>query len=376
MKGDPVQVEPGKWRFRISAGQDPLTGQYRQISKTVDAKNLTEARDARDATRHELKAQKAPGTKESFAYAVDRWLEQRVVKGREITTMRAYRQRANVVKKALGDISMGVLDSDHLERFYSQLIRQNCKPNTIDRYHAVIRGALNLAVTRGWITKNPATDTARPSIKRPDLNIPTPPQVRAILEAAGDLYPEASMFLQLAVDTWARRGELSALRWSSIDMDKATVLISEAVVGHDDGTVAHKDTKTHARRTLTIRQDVLERLQKYRQWQTQRARDAGLSLVEDPYLFSDDADGAESWHPDKASRAFRAACRKAGVRGVRLHDIRHFGATYSLAAGMPIGLVSYRLGHARISTTYDIYVKELPERDESLAEFMGELMGD
>jgi hypothetical protein len=67
---------------------------------------------------------------------------------------------------------------------------------------------------------------------------------------------------------------------------------------------------------------------------------------EDRIFCREDGSGLD---PDRVSAQFRKRCETAGVRRVRLHDIRHAMATLMLAAGIRVEVVSKRLGHARIS---------------------------
>jgi integrase len=59
-------------------------------------------------------------------------------------------------------------------------------------------------------------------------------------------------------------------------------------------------------------------------------------------------------------RTWRRIIRDAGVGNVRFHDLRHASATYLLQAGVPVQVVSERLGHTRTSTTTDIYAHVMP----------------
>lgn len=65
---------------------------------------------------------------------------------------------------------------------------------------------------------------------------------------------------------------------------------------------------------------------------------------------------------------FRAVVRTAPVPPLRLHDLRHTHATLMLAAGVPVKVVSERLGHATIALTLDVYAHVLPAMDGDAVE--------
>jgi integrase len=64
--------------------------------------------------------------------------------------------------------------------------------------------------------------------------------------------------------------------------------------------------------------------------------------------------------PRNVARAFKALCQRSGVPEITLHEGRHTHTTTLIAAGVPIGVVSQRLGHSKVSTTMDIYAHVIP----------------
>jgi hypothetical protein len=56
-------------------------------------------------------------------------------------------------------------------------------------------------------------------------------------------------------------------------------------------------------------------------------------------------------NPNNLLRDFRRLVARAGVPRIRIHDLRHTHITLAIQAGAPIGAVSRRSGHARVSTT-------------------------
>jgi integrase len=75
--------------------------------------------------------------------------------------------------------------------------------------------------------------------------------------------------------------------------------------------------------------------------------------------------------PDSVSQRFERLCKRAGVEGVRLHDLRHWHASQLLANGGDIQAVAARLGHSRTSTTLDVYGHIIDGRDRTQADIIG-----
>ncbi len=94
----------------------------------------------------------------------------------------------------------------------------------------------------------------------------------------------------------------------------------------------------------------------------------------DGFVFAQTADGSQPLHPDTITNGFRRLCDRAGIEGVRLHDLRHLHATQLLAAGVPVRTVSGRLGHANVSTTLNVYAHFLEASDREAANVIGGLL--
>ena len=73
--------------------------------------------------------------------------------------------------------------------------------------------------------------------------------------------------------------------------------------------------------------------------------------------------------------SFSRTCKKLGLSGTRLHDLRHLHATQLLAAGVPVRTVSGRLGHANAATTLNVYAHFLEASDREAADVIGNLLG-
>ncbi len=108
------------------------------------------------------------------------------------------------------------------------------------------------------------------------------------------------------------------------------------------------------------RQQTLERLTKGSAWNNK-----------DGYVFAT-RDGRMLW-PNDVWATFKRLLKKAGLRSnIRIHDLRHAMASFWLANGVPIKIVSERLGHANISITLQVYGHLLPNMQEQAAADMEE----
>ena len=92
------------------------------------------------------------------------------------------------------------------------------------------------------------------------------------------------------------------------------------------------------------------------------------------FVFSDDIDGGRPWLPNRVTKTFIKSRRRANLANYRLNDLRHFMATEMLASGVPVPTVSQRLGHARASTTLNVYAHRIPGADTDAADLMADIL--
>jgi integrase len=85
--------------------------------------------------------------------------------------------------------------------------------------------------------------------------------------------------------------------------------------------------------------------------------------------------GKHTWQANLSSRHFKPILDRAGLRGFRLHDLRHTCATLLLLAGVHVKVVSERLGHSNITITLQTYSHVLPTMQTAAAEKMDAALG-
>jgi len=81
-------------------------------------------------------------------------------------------------------------------------------------------------------------------------------------------------------------------------------------------------------------------------------------------------------HPDNVTRDYNKLVKLAGVPRIRVHDQRHTHITLSIQAGAPMGAVSKRSGHAKISTTMDLYAHVTPDMQQQAADKINSVLFD
>jgi integrase len=107
-------------------------------------------------------------------------------------------------------------------------------------------------------------------------------------------------------------------------------------------------------------------LKEYKKWQDNRRDELGDYMQENDYVFIQE-NGARLY-PSTFTGWLNKMLKDAGIEHYSLHSLRHTNITMQIAEGVPIVTVSARAGHARTSTTTDIYAYFLKSSDKSAAQ--------
>ncbi|MGW0071585.1 tyrosine-type recombinase/integrase [Streptosporangium sandarakinum] len=311
------------------------------------------------------------------------------------STVASYRKNIRLhITPHLGAVSLASLTTARINALYRQLETsgrtdhrqgEGLSPRTTRYIHTILRAALQAAVDSDRLAKNPADRANPPTAKQaksPEMHPWTAAQLRAFLDWSAEHSQHHAAWYVLAM-TGARRGELLALRWRDVDLDAGTIRIRRSVgVVRNAGQgveVQEGDTKTAKPRVVDIDASTAALLRAHK-----RERGAlALQLARDGALVFGDVEGQHR-HPERFSRTWKehlARCRKQLEREgaepppvIRLHDLRHTHATLLLAKGIPVKVVSERLGHASATITLTVYAHVLPGSQREAAEGFASLV--
>ena len=370
MSGALREREPGVWELRVRAGRDPLTGKYRQVSRTFRG-GKRQAQTALALFAAEVARGLEGGTDADVSVLLDRWIEQLELVGRSPKTVEGYRSLARArLKPALGHIKLAKLSPADLDRFYRALRQEGLAPTTVRHCHAALATALRQAVKWGWIDRSPADRASPPGVPHTDVKPPTADEVVALFEELERVDHDLASMVYVAATTGCRRGELCGLRWSDIDVDAGTLVVRRSITDTKAGVV-EKDPKTHRARRIALDDATVAVLVGQRERMAKRAQLWGLELGGDTSVWSQHVACEEPWRPGRVTDAFRTVRSRVGLQHVDFHHLRHFAATTLAGAGVDIRTIAGRLGHANPAVTLKTYAHFLDATDRQAAEVMG-----
>jgi integrase len=283
---------------------------------------------------------------------------------------------------ALGAKAVTKLTTANIDSLYGRLRKRGMSggrplgPASVRRTHGVVHAASAQAVRWKWLRVNPAANATPPRVVAAEIVPPAPADVARLLELLAGLDPPLHAYVRLAATTGARRSQIVGLRWGDVDFEAATVTFARAVVLGPDGVEVRNTTK--GRRTYRIALDAttLSVLAAHRSRCAENATACDVKLAHSTYVFSNEVDGRVPWRPDATSHRFARVCAKAGLEGMRLHDLRHYVATRMLSAGADVRTVAGHLGHANASVTLNVYAQFLPQSDRRAAEDLAALLDE
>lgn len=292
------------------------------------------------------------------------------------STAAAYEQLIrNYVLPSIGGCRLQAVDGASLNRLYGELLtsgrtaaRRNAGPGlsikTVRNLHGVLTRAFRDGVRWGHLQRNPCDAADPPKGASPEMKVWSADELRQFSKSVAS-HRWAAVWALLAT-TGMRRGEILGLRWTDVDLDARTVTIRSTRIRYKS-TIATSTPKTaRGNRTIAIGPAIASTLRGWKRQQTAERLLTGEAWADRDGLVVTNVDGSAP-NPEAFSNLFVDLANRAGLPPIRLHDLRHSYATAALATGVPVKVVSQRVGHADVGVTLKVYAHVMPGDDEDAA---------
>jgi integrase len=355
------QRSPGSWELRYSPGADAATGKRRTVTTTVKGTR----RDAEKELRRLLRTLDTGEHVDSNRMTIGDWLSAWLMAIKVEVSPKTYERYADIVANflipELGALPIGKLSPVHIQAAYSKWgtggrrdgKKGGLSPLTRRYIHVILKSALARAVEQQLLARNPA-DVFRkrlPKVERKPMVTLSIDESERLLQ--GIKNTRIYWIVMLALATGMRRGEILALRWMNIDLERGVLGVVQSLEQTKAG-LRFKDTKSSRSRVITLPAFAVEELCRLKREQAEELLALGIRQTGNT-LACCRADG-EPLQPRSVTQQFtRLRGRMSDLPRVRFHDIRHSHATQLLAGGIHPKVAQERLGHSTITTTMDLY---------------------
>lgn len=337
----PIRKRLGVYRKRTGDAVGMSIAKARELAKAEAAK-VAEGKDTAAEKAEQRKARKVGETVEqvweSFLAAPSRQT------GRKLSqaSLVDYRNRYKLYLSKWGNRKLADITPEQVQRLHRELTDAG-KATTANRVCRYFSSMCNYAKRQGIIDRNPATDLAR-NPENNNVRYLTDAEAKRFWSAVRDEYAEAKSCKQyggnpdehriavldlicFALFTGQRRGNIQRLKWSDVDLRAATMRVSSA---------DFKGKRDHVAVLVPQAVEVLKR------------RKGNGS----PYVFN--SNRSQTGHVVEPKATLQAIVKRAGIKNLRFHDLRHSAAAWFINNGADLHTVGKQLGHRSVKTT-EIY---------------------
>jgi integrase len=286
-------------------------------------------------------------------------------------TLERYRQLADQqIIPHLGATPLQTLRPAQISEWHATLLRcggvggRPLSTRTVGHAHRVLHRGLERALSLELVGRNVAHAIRPPKVADTEIASLTAEQIGEVLSKLEGhaLHPIAA----LALGAGMRRGEICALAWGAVDLDAAVLRVERSLEETKAGLRFKAPKTRRGHRLLSLPPNVVEIMRAHQRRQAEQRLVLGLGRAgPDDLVFA--RPDSSPLSPDNLSRDWRRTARARGLPLVMFHALRHSSASALIAAGLDIGAVSRRLGHANPATTLRIYTHKFGASDKDAA---------
>jgi integrase len=360
-RGKKKQVWVGRYCEEV-IGPDGVVGRIRRSEILGTVAEIATRRQAEQLLAERLRKFNSmdyrPASSRTFGDFVERcWLPQ-VLPTLKHSTKKYYSYMFRVqLGPAFAHVQLRLITRDAVQDFFARKLHGGLSWSTVKGMRTLFGTVMAAAESDDLIPTNPVRKTRfprrGPRKERADI---APEKIRELLAAL----PEPSRSLaHLLVFTGLRIGELLAVRWRDVDLERGVLRVTQSVYeGHFDEPKSQR-----SRRSVPLGAMSIEILS--------ARKSAGTNP--DALVFSTDMGTSFDRH-NLVNRQLKPACRKLGLTGVGWHWLRHAHATLLDAVGTPLGTVQALLGHSSSEITREVYLHSIPADAQAAVQKVEDLL--
>ena len=291
----------------------------------------------------------------TFGQFADKWLEDYVEIKCRPTTYSDYRTGINKhLKPYFGkNIPLTAISPDLVQGFVSMKVKEGrLSAKTIIGILVPFKEMLKHAVRWGYLRSNPAMYVERPRVEHKEMDFFTPREIGRFLD---NVKAEHYTFFLLAVTTGMRIGEICGLKWTDINWLTNQIHVQRTF--HSNKTFGAPKTRASVRR-INMTPSLISTLKRHQL----------KSMPNEFELVFCNKSGNPVNRQNLVAREFKPALKRAGLKDIRFHDLRHTYASLLIHQGENIKYIQSQIGHASAQITWDTYGHLMPEVNNGAGE--------
>ncbi|MFB7949546.1 tyrosine-type recombinase/integrase, partial [Kitasatospora phosalacinea] len=325
----------GSWAFAVDA---PSVDGRRRTLRRAGFPDEIEARIALRKFNQALALGFIADPRQKTAEYLYQWLDEKNLH-LKATTMARYRDYVEQdLIPAFGDIPLDDLDRQHLRAYVTAQLKAGRGRVTVYRIMATLSSALSSAVNSDRLTRNAAKPPLLPRPASAPRHLWTEAQTVRFLQFTRATDPLYADLAELMITTGMRKGEALALHWDDVHQAEGVLFVRHTLAAVDNNQLVLTTPKTkYSRAWVALSHRAAAALDN-------QADTGPFGNTTDPtgYVFHRHG---RPLHPKHVLDHFHLLCDKAGVPRTALHDLRHLAASFGLAAGVPLPIMSKTLRH-------------------------------
>lgn len=289
---------------------------------------------------------------ENFDKLLKQFVEDKNLEVRYATLRNIKNVVNNHISPYFGKIRVDEITERKIRDFFIYLDNKGLEATTIKQIRVTLIDCLNSAVKQDIITKNPAREVKPPNTRRKaQKRFDYWNKEEFILFLNWAKSSEWYLGYLIALFTGAREGEILALQWRNVNFNSNTITFDQALSKAEVGYEISNTKNVSSDRTVGLPKEVMQEIMQYRDLINTR----GKKVYNDRNDFVVHTSKGTTVHPTNFYKEFIRITMEAGLRRIRVHDLRHSHATHLLDNGMNINGVAARLGHSKSTTTLEVY---------------------
>lgn len=304
---------------------------------------------------------------------LDKWIKELMPQAVRPTTLKGFELVCRCyIKPYLGDKKIAFITTNDVQKMYAKLKKEGriknhpvhghkLADNMIIKIHGTLHLAMETAIAKNLIAKNPTEGTTVPKKKKKELKVLNDSELDKLMQALND-DKEWGDFFYLELTTGLRRGEICGLKWENFDEEQNKLYIRINIY-RDNGELKEGKPKTNKGERCIIlpkaTADMLKRRKRISKWIFPNLTTPELPIA-----------------PEAAYRKAKLILKRLNLPNISFHDLRHTFATHAIASGVDAKTLSTILGHTNPSFTLDTYTHVTTDMQQKASNIIENFMED